>query len=93
MARNGDSDLSRNDKLWALAAAIPFLVSVAVLAIALNRRAFLEFAIGWPVIQILFYTGAIRMAGGRIDHPFVKTQVMLHWMMLALLVAIIARAA
>ena len=30
-------------------------------------------------------------AKGEIDHPLVKTQVMLHWMMLAILIAIFAR--
>ena len=92
MAGDTGNGLSRQDKMWALAAAIPFLVSLAVLGIAINRGTFLEFAIGWPVLQILFYFGAIKQAGGAIDHPLVKTQVMLHWMMLALLIAIIARA-
>ncbi len=88
----GDRGLTKNEKIWALGAAIPFLVSLAVLGIALNRGAFLAFAIGWPLIQILFYAGAIRQAGGAIDHPLVKTQVMLHWMMLAFLIAILVRA-
>ena len=31
-------------------------------------------------------------ARGEIDHPLVKTQVVLHWMMLVLLIAITGRA-
>ena len=92
MAGPSHNRLSGAEKAWALGAAIPFLFSLVVLGIAVQRGTFLEFAIGWPLIQMLFYYGAIRQADGAIDHPLVKTQVMLHWMMLAMLVAIITRA-
>ena len=92
MAEPRHNSLTRAEKAWAIGAAIPFLFSLVVLGIAVQRGTFLEFAIGWPLIQVLFYYGAIRQAGGAIDHPLVKTQVMLHWMMLVLLVAILTRA-
>ena len=87
-----DTGLSRKDTLWAIAAAIPFLLSIALLAYALSNRAALAFAIGWPVLQVFGYVGSLRLAKGQIDHPLVKSQVFIHWTMLALLTAMIARA-
>ena len=84
-------DLSRSSKLWALGAAIPFLLSIAVLGIALSRQILIAFAVGWPIIQAIGYSGALKRSGGQVDHPLFKTQVMLHWMVLALLIAIVSR--
>ncbi len=83
--------LTRTVKLWALGAAIPFLASIALLGFAISRQTLLAFAIGWPIIQVFGYSGSLKRAEGQIDHPLVKTQVVLHWMMLAILVAIFAR--
>lgn len=83
--------LTRSAKLWALGAAIPFLLSILLLGFAFSRQTFLAFAIGWPIIQVFGYAGSLKRAQGQIDHPLVKTQVMLHWMMLAILIAIFAR--
>jgi len=83
--------LTRSVKFWALGAAIPFLASIALLGFAISRQTLLAFAIGWPIIQVLGYSGALKRAKGQIDHALVKTQVVLHWMMLAMLMAIFAR--
>ena len=84
-------DLSRRAKVWALGATIPFLISIALLGFAISRQTLLAFAIGWPIIQVIGYAGSLRRAKGEIDHPLVKTQVVLHWMMLVILIAILAR--
>jgi hypothetical protein len=83
---------SSKDALLALAAAIPFLLSLALLGFALSRQILLAFAIGWPLVQVFGYGGSLKLAKGTIDHPLVKTQIVLHWMMLALFIAILVRA-
>ena len=83
---------SSRDALLALAAAIPFLLSLALPGFALSRQTLLAFAIGWPLVQVFGYGGSLKLAKGTIDHPLVKTQIVLHWMMLALFIAILVRA-
>ena len=80
------------DTLWAAAAAVPFLLSIALLAYAVSNQAALAFAIGWPILQVIGYGGALKRSGGVIDHPLVKSQVFIHWMMLVILVIMIGRA-
>lgn len=82
----------RQQKLWAALAAIPFLLSIALLGFALNRQVLLAFAIGWPIIQVIGYTGSLQRAGGDFTHPLFKTQVVMNYIALTLLVAIIIRA-
>ncbi|MEC7399895.1 MAG: pyridoxal phosphate biosynthetic protein [Pseudomonadota bacterium] len=84
---------SSRDNLLALAAAVPFLLSLALLGFAISRQTFLAFAIGWPLFQIFGYGGSLSLAKGAIDHPLVKTQIVLHWMMLALVIVILLGAA
>ncbi len=83
---------SPKDQRWLFAAAIPFLLSVALLGFAFNTGLLVAFAVGWPIIQILGYGGSLRLSKGVIDHPLVKTQVMLHYLVLALLAALLAKA-
>ena len=84
-------ELTRTAKLWALAAAIPFLLSLLLLGFALSRQVLVPFAVGWPLLQVFGYRGSLKRSGGEIDHPLVKTQAILHWMMLAILIGITAR--
>jgi hypothetical protein len=49
-------------------------------------------AVGWIALQIFGYVGALRMAKGDFAHPLFKSQVMLHVIALALLVAVFMRA-
>ena len=84
-------ELTRSAKLWALAGAIPFLLSILLLGFALSRQVLVPFAIGWPIIQVFGYWGSLKRAAGQIDHPLVKTQVILHWTMIAILIGIAAR--
>ena len=85
--------LSGKEQLWALAGVIPFLLSIGLLAFAVSQQAALAFAIGWPIIQVIGYAGAFKRSKGEIDHPLVKSQVFIHWMMLIILTVMISRAA
>ena len=78
--------------LWALAGAIPFLLSIALLGYALSNRVFLAFAIGWPVLQIFGYSMTLKLAKGDPAHYLVKAQVFLHWIALMLLGALLLKA-
>lgn len=84
--------LNRRQSIWAMAGAVPFLASIGFLGIAFGTGALIAFAVAWPLFQIFGYAGSLRLSKGEIDHPLVKTQVVLHWMMLALLIAIVGRA-
>ncbi|WP_394731111.1 pyridoxal phosphate biosynthetic protein [Altererythrobacter sp. GH1-8] len=86
------ADLTPAQRNWALAAAVPFLLSLALLGYALAKQTFLAFAIGWPILQLFGYTMTLRIAKGDFSHVLVKGQVMLHVMVLGLLAAVIARA-
>ena len=85
--------LSGKEQLWGLAAVIPLLLSIGLLAYAISQQAALAFAVGWPIIQVIGYTGAFKRSKGEIDHPLVKSQVFIHWMMLIILTVMISRAA
>ena len=84
--------LARDQKLWALAAAALFLLAVGFLGFALNTGVMQVFAVGWVALQIFGYVGALKMAKGDFAHPMFKSQVMLHVIAVALLVAVIAKA-
>lgn len=84
--------LARDQKLWAFAAAALFLLAVGFLGFALNTGVMQVFAVGWIALQIFGYVGALKMAKGDFAHPLFKSQVMLHVIAVALLVAVIAKA-
>jgi small multidrug resistance pump len=84
--------LTGEQKRWAFAAAALFLLAIGFLGFALNTGVMVVFAVGWLVLQIFGYVGALKMAKGDFAHPLFKSQVMLHVMALALLVAVIAKA-
>ena len=83
---------SRSDTLWALLAIIPFLLSIALLAYSIAQQAAFAFAFAWPVLQIIGYAGSLKRSGGVVAHPLVKTQVVVHWLVLVLFVALWMRA-
>jgi hypothetical protein len=72
-------------------AAVPFIVSLALLGIAVQSGAFLKFALSWPVVQAMGYGATIRLAKGDVTHPLVSAQIALHWLVLALLIGLIVR--
>ena len=72
-------------------AAVPFLISIGLLGLAVQSGAFLKFALSWPVVQAMGYSFTIRLAKGDISHPLVTAQIALHWLVLALLIGLIAR--
>lgn len=78
--------------LWALAGAIPFLLSIALLGYALSNRDIVVFAIGWFVLQIFGYSMTLKLAKGDPAHYLVKGQVLLHWIALMLLGALLLKA-
>ena len=73
-------------------AAIPFLISIFLLGLGLRYGIMREFAVGWPLFQLFGYTVAFRLSRGYVTYPLFQAQVALHWLMLALLGAIWARA-
>jgi len=89
---NDPAQFTRAQHLWLVAGAIPFLLSIFLLGVSLNSGLLTAFAIGWPLVQVFGYGGSLKLAKGEVDHPLVKTQIVLHWMMLALFIAILVRA-
>ena len=79
-------------KVWALAAAVLFLLAVGFLGFAFNTGIMLTFAVGWLALQIFGFVGALKFANGDFAHPLFKGQVLLHAIALMLLVVTIARA-
>ncbi len=84
--------LAREQKVWAFAAAALFLLAIGFLGFALNARVMVVFAVGWVILQIFGFVGALKMAKGDFAHPLFKSQVMLHVIALALLAAVFLRA-
>ncbi|TWJ09635.1 hypothetical protein [Altererythrobacter ishigakiensis] len=76
---------TRSQLAWALAAAIPFLCCIALLGYSVTTGIALSLAIVWPLLQIFGYTVTLKMAKGDPAHYLVKTQVILHWMIVVLL--------
>lgn len=84
--------LAPEQKRWAFAAAALFLLAIGFLGFSLSARVMEIFAVGWVALQIFGFVGALKFAKGDFAHPLFKSQVMLHLMALALLVAVIIRA-
>jgi hypothetical protein len=84
--------LAPSQKLWAFAAAGLFLLAVGFLGFALNAGVMQVFAVGWLVLMIFGFVGALKFADGDFAHPLFKAQVLLHLMALGLLVAVFIRA-
>jgi small multidrug resistance pump len=84
--------LSGEQKRWALAAAGLFLLGIGFLGFALSSGVMQVFAVGWVMLMIFGFVGAIRVAKGDFAHPLFKAQVMLHLVAIGLLVAVIIRA-
>lgn len=92
MAQQDLPPLATEQKVWALAAALLFLLAVGFLGFAFNTGIMLSFAIGWLVLQIFGYVGSLKFANGDFAHPLFKGQVLLHCIALMLLVVTIIRA-
>lgn len=83
---------STREKLMLAAAAVPFLVSIFVLGLALKNQVLVIFGTAWPLIQIAGYWVMFQAAKGRIAHPLVTAQIALHWMVMFLLIALVRKA-
>lgn len=93
IAVKDQDELTRPQKAWALLAALIFVASLAWLGLALATHNALIFAIGWPVLQVIGYTGSLRRAKGDTAHPLFITQVMLNLCVIGLIAAILMRPA
>ncbi|MEE1877623.1 pyridoxal phosphate biosynthetic protein [Altererythrobacter litoralis] len=87
---SGTAAPSRAQNLWALAAVIPFLLSIALLGYAFSNQVLVMFAGGWLALQMFGYSATLKMAKGDTAHYLVKAQVLLNWTVLALFVAMLA---
>ena len=87
-----ETTLTRPQKLWPLLAAAIFVASLAWLGFAITTGSMLAFAIGWPILQVIGYTGSLKRAGGDTAHPLFTTQVMLHCIAVLLLAALLIKA-
>jgi len=87
------AEITRSQRFWLFAGAVPFLLSIFLLGVSLNSGALTVFAIVWPLLQIGGYTMTLRMAKGDTSHDLVKTQVILHYIALILLTVLLVRAA
>ena len=92
MAREELPPLALEQKLWAAAAAVLFLLAIGFLGFAFNTGIMLSFAIGWVLLQISGFVGSLKFANGDFAHPLFKTQVFLHVIALMLLILTISRA-
>lgn len=92
MATEELPELSRDQKVWAFAAAGLFLGAIGFLGFSAKSGAMLTFAIGWVALQIFGYVGALKMAKGDFAHPLFKSQVILHVIAVILLVVVFAKA-
>jgi len=82
---------TRAQTMWPLAAAVPFLLSLALLGIAANTGKLLPLAIGWPLIQLIGYGGSLKLAHGDTAHPLFVAQVVLNYLALGLLALLITK--
>lgn len=87
----GTAQISRTQIFWFFAGAVPFVLSIALFGYSLSTRIALSFAILWPLLQIFGYGMTLKMAKGDPAHYLVKTQIILHWIIVILLAAMISR--
>lgn len=78
--------------LFYAAAAIPFLLSLALAGYALNTGVLMAFGIAWPLLQGFGYYSTLKMSKGDVTHPLVTSQIILHYIVLILLIAILSKA-
>ena len=88
---NQPAEVSRAQLGWAFAAVIPFVLSIGLLGFAISTRTAISFAAFWPILQIFGYGMTLKMAKGDPAHYLVKTQVILHWIIVLLLAAMLVR--
>lgn len=91
MAAGTPPELSGEQKRWAFGAATLFLTAIGLLGYAIQSGTLVPFAIGWVVLQAFGYAGSLKRAGGDMAHPLFKSQVLVHFVVLGLLVAIILK--
>jgi hypothetical protein len=91
MAGGDSQQLTGEQTRWSLAAAMLFLIAVGLLGYAVASGVVLIFAVGWVLLQMFGYVGALRFAGGDPAHPLFKSQVMLHVIGLVLVIGLLFR--
>jgi small multidrug resistance pump len=91
MTQAPQPELTGEQKRWAFGAATLFLSAIGLLGYAVQSGTLVPFAIGWVVLQAFGYAGSLKRAGGDMAHPLFKSQVLVHFVVLGLLVAIILK--
>lgn len=86
------AELTRAQKLWALTAAVIFVLSLCFLGFAVTTRNAVLFAVGWPLLQVLGYSGSLKRARGDTAHYLFKAQVLLNCTVVALIAASLVKA-
>ncbi len=84
-------ELTSEQTRWAFGAASLFLTAIGLLGYAIQSGTLVPFAAGWVVLQAFGYAGSLKRARGDLAHPLFKSQVLIHFVVLGLLVAIILR--
>ncbi len=92
MAEPEFPELTAEQKRWAFAGAALFLLAIGFLGFALSNGVMVAFAIGWIALQIFGYVGSLKRANGDFAHPLFKSQVLLHFAALGLLIMVVSRA-
>ncbi len=85
-------ELTSAQKRWAFFGSTLFLTAVGFLGVAFAEGLMMPFAIGWVVLQMFGYVGALKLGEGDFAHPLFKSQVLLHAVVLGLLIALFVRA-
>lgn len=91
MAGQPPPELTGEQKRWAFGAATLFLTAIGLLGYAIQSGTLVAFAVGWVVLQAFGYAGSLKRARGDLAHPLFKSQVLVHFVVLGLLVALILR--
>lgn len=85
------TDLTSEQKRWAFGAATLFLTAIGLAGYAIQSGTLVAFAIGWVILQAFGYAGSLKRAKGDMAHPLFKGQVLVHFVVLGLLMAIILK--
>lgn len=70
-----------------IAAAIPMVLAIGLLSLNMKSGDIALFAIAWPTFQLGGYALTLKMARGDFTHALVAAQIMVHWVIMVLLIA------
>lgn len=87
--------MHKNKKILALkfGMAIPFAFALLILLGSVLGGQGLIFSIGWVVIQLLSFGFIVRRYGVDPEQPILMSQIIIHWLMMIMVIAILVQAA